>query len=76
MNAPSRVSNSVMPCGEQDRQAQDRVEGQAAGGARPIQDEQRDLGRRVEAEAEQEAQRVHLPRHAHGARRASRRSAS
>ena len=62
MNAPSIVSSSDMPGGEQDRQAQDRVERQAAGGGRAGGREQRDLGRGVEAEAEQEAERVHVPR--------------
>src|SRR6201996_6719891 len=50
------------PCGEKDRQREDRVERQAARRPGGGPDEERDLGSGVEAEAEQEADRVHLPR--------------
>ena len=51
-----------MPGGEQDRQAQDRVERQPGAGGAGGQEQQRDLGRGVEPEPEQEPERVHLPR--------------
>ena len=53
------------PGGEQDRQAEDRVQRQPAGGAGAGQHQQRDLGRGVEPEPEQAAERVHVPRLAH-----------
>src|SRR5580693_4002907 len=54
------------PGREQHRQAQDRVPGQPAGRAGPGQHEERDLGRGVEAEPEQQADAVHLARPAYG----------
>ena len=57
--------------GEQDRQAEDRVERQAAARRAAGEHEQRDLGRGVEAQAEQHAERVHVPRPADRARRAA-----
>ena len=50
------------PGGEQDRQRQDGVPGQRERGRAAGQDEQADLGGGVEAEPEQQADRVHLPR--------------
>ncbi len=46
---------------EQHRQAEDRVERQAARGRARGEEQQRDLGGRVEAQPEQHADRVHLP---------------
>ena len=48
--------------GEEHRQAEDRVPRQPRAGRAGGQEEQRDLGRGVEAQAEEDAQRVHLPR--------------
>ena len=50
------------PRGEQHGQAEDRVERQPGAGRARRQEQQGDLGRRVEAEPEQDAERVHLPR--------------
>ncbi len=55
---------------EQDRQAEDRVERQPARRRAAGQDEQPDLGRGVEAEPEQAAERIHVPRLADRPRRA------
>ena len=49
------------PGGEEDRQAEDRVDRQAPRGGGAGRRQQRDLGRGVEAEAEQKAERIHLP---------------
>ena len=62
MKQPSMVSNRLMPAAK--RMGRDRigVERQPARHRGPGQHEQRDLGRRVEPEAEEHADRVHLPR--------------
>ena len=60
------VSSKRHPGGEEDRQAEDRVPRQPRPRRARGQEEQRDLARRVEAQAEEDAERVHLPRLGHG----------
>jgi hypothetical protein len=62
MNAPSIVSRSDIPAAK--RIGRHRI----AGGGAARGGQQRDLGRRVEAEAEEQPEGVHVPRLAHGAR--------
>ena len=62
MKQPSMVSKRLMPAANRTGERQDRVEGQATDDSCPGQNQERDLGRRVEPKAEEKADRVHLPR--------------
>ena len=62
MNEPSIVSSSDMPAANRIGRQRIAYHGSPRAGRAGGQDEQRDLGRGVEAQAEQHAQRVHLPR--------------
>ena len=62
MNEPSIVSSSDIPAAKSTGRHRIAYHGSPAPAAPPARNEQRDLGRRVEAQAEEDAQRVHLPR--------------
>ena len=62
MNEPSIESISDIPAANRTGRHRIAYHGRPAAPALPAMHEQRDLGRGVEAEAEQQADRIHLPR--------------
>ena len=67
MNEPSIVSSSDIPAAKRTGSERIAYHGSPAPAAPPGEHEQGDLGGGVEAEAEQDPDRVHLPRLAHRA---------
>ena len=68
MNEPSIVSNSDMPAANRIGRHRIAYQGSPAPAAPPAR-KSSDLGGRVEAQPEEDSERVHVPRLAHGAGR-------